>query len=244
MHNTAAPFDARPESLAGDNVIGTYVEAALAALTRALRAATVHLVEPRVTDPHRALRVLDKLAETLTGFAIGTIGGEVLRVVSIWFGDEVALSVRGALGDGWPGRVRHGQEPSTKYLDDADQRPLVDMLARRLYGTFCRAGYDVRSLLDTVRETVECRAPSRASWLAAMLGELARDETIERRLRDELAFGWQVYVAAITDKPFPSTTDRWARSRALWQAWQWQLVGRPVLTRSEHEAQGYILLVR
>lgn len=243
--STAAPLLAHVfESTAGDD--DEYVETAHAALTDALRTATAQMAEPRVADPPHAVRVLDRVTETLVGFAIGTVASEVLRVVRIWFNDEVAAATRRGLRADWPAVLRGGGglDLSPKYLADADARPLVDMLARRLYVAFCLASRDVRVLLDVARNAIERHAPNRVRQISPILAELAPAETIEDRVGAELVFGWQVYSAAITDRPFPSTEGRSARSRSLWEAWRAQLVGRVPAPRTSEQASGYIVLVR
>jgi hypothetical protein len=59
----------------------------------------------------------------------------------------------------------------------------------------------------------------------------------------ELTFGWSMYLAVLAGTALPPRGQRSARSQALWLAWEHQLLGRPALTRSEHERAGYIMLV-
>lgn len=211
-----------------------------ATLARVLDQAIAGLIEPRVTDPQRALEVLDCLVETIVGFAIGTIAGDVFRGVRTWFGDETLGALRERLGAGWPRACRHGVALDRAYLDDADKRPLVDELAKKLHVRLCRMTRDVLDLIDAVYSSIE---PTRRHLLTVMFDLLAKQENLETRLLAELTFGWSMYIAAIAERAFPPRDNRTARSQALWLAWEHQLGGSPVLTRDETEAAGYITLV-
>jgi hypothetical protein len=246
---TAAIALAAPELPAPstERAIAAYLEAIERSLAGALRTAVDTLAEPRVTDPDRALHRLGCLVESLAGFALGSIAGELITGLRRWFGDDVAAAVAARVRTSWPTAARAPvASGETRYLADAQAqaRPLVDELASRLHVRFCRASIDLRALVATIEDVVAERAPDRPRSLAIMLDQLARDEARASRLAAELAFGWRVFVAAVTGKPFPATTDLCARSQALWLAWQHQLGGRPAVTRDEPQRAGYIMLVR
>jgi hypothetical protein len=220
----------------------SFVAVADTVLARALRQVTADLLEPRVSEPKRALEVLGRVAETLTGFAYGAIVGELVRGVRRWFGDEIATDVQRTITTacGTP-LVANG----VVYLADAHERPLVNELASVLHLRFCAMSRDVQALVAAVVAKVDRRAPHKQGLVAVMLDLLAKDDTIEQRIATELSFGWQVFVAIVTAKPFPSMDARTARSRALWQAWQEQHAQRTGALRDRDGSQqaGYIMLV-
>jgi len=212
-----------------------YCDVVEATLADVLRRGMRDLIEPRIENPQRALRVLDCLVETMTGFAIGTVAGDVFGGVRTWFGDDGLVALRRQLGS-WPHACRDATPIELTYLEDAAQRPLVNELANKLHVRFCRVSRDVRDLITAIEA-------ERLPVADAMFGLLATEENLERRLLAELTFGWSMFMAAIARRPFPSRENRTARSQALWLSWEHQLGGRPVLTRSEQEQAGYITLV-
>jgi hypothetical protein len=217
-----------------------YSDVIEATLARALRGGTRDLIEPRVDDPKRALAIVSCLVETLTGFAIGSIAGEVFGGVRTWFGDDELGALRRRLGSGWPVACTESVAAETPYLVDAANRPLVDELARKLHVRFCCMSRDVEELVAAVRSSV---APERGHRVGVMFDLLMKEENVEQRVVAELGFGWSMGVAAMAGRPFPSRQQRTARSQQLWLAWEHALCGAPVLTRGEIEQAGYIMLV-
>jgi hypothetical protein len=228
----------------------SFVAVADTVLARALRQATADLIEPRVTDPKRALDVLGRVVETLTGFAYGTIVGELVRGVRRWFGDEIATDVQRTLTMACAAPVTTN---GVGYLEDANERPLANELASALHLRFCAMSRDVQALVASVLALVDQRAPHKRGLVAVMLELSSQDDTIEQRIAAELAFGWQVFVATVTARPIPSTDARTARSRALWQAWHEQHAQRTATPtprerddsqqRDDLQQAGYIMLV-
>ncbi|MBA3502252.1 MAG: hypothetical protein M4D80_02835 [Myxococcota bacterium] len=189
-----------------------YLDAIGAALAGALREVGTTLHEPRAVNPDRARRVLGFFVDTMTGFALGAIANHVTSGIRRWYGDEGIAAMRGAL-HGWPARQRIATDGS---------------VVEQLHVQFCHLQKHARTLVEGV--------PARP-MTAVMLNMLAKEDTIQRRVADELARGWHVYTAAVTTKRYPTMTP-------LWQAWQWNLDGKPVLTRDENQRAGYITLVR
>jgi hypothetical protein len=222
----------------------SFVTVASTLLARALRQATADLIEPRVSEPRRALEVLGRVAETLTGFSYGTIVGELVRGVRRWFGEEIATDVQRTITTACAESVAASGLP---YLADAHERPLINELASVLHLRFCVMSRDVQALVAAIVAIVDRRAPHKRGLVAVMLDLLCKDDTLEQRIAVELAFGWQVFVATVTAKPTPSTDARTARSRALWQAWHEQQAQRTgtlaLRERSESQQAGYIMLV-
>ena len=217
----------------------SYADVIEATLARVLRKSTQDLVEPRLGDLQKAIRILDRLVETIAGFAIGTIAGEVFGGVRTWFGEETLLELRRQLGSAWPASCAQSGALETPYLEDAAERPFVDELARKLHVRFCRMSEDVQALLAAVDSLCE----SRRHRVGVMFDLLAKEENVEKRVQAELMFGWSMCIAAVTGHPLPTRQERTARSQALWLAWEHQLCGTPVLTRAEPEQAGYIMLV-
>jgi hypothetical protein len=198
----------RTES-APSNIQHDYLESIRGALAAVLRAVGPTLIEPRALDHDRARRVLGFFVDTITGFALGVIANHLLGGMRRWYGDEGVAMLRGAL----PAWRRVASEGS---------------VTEQLHVQFCHLQPLARALVEAVPAL---------PMTPAMLGLLAADDTIERRIGDELVRGWRVYSAAVTTKRYPALTP-------LWQAWQWQLDGKPVLTRDEITQAGYIALVR
>ena len=211
MVNEARRIESAPRNIEHD-CAECYLDAIGAALAGALREVGPTLREPRAVDPDRARRVLGMFVDTMTGFALGAIANHLLTGLRRWYGDEGLQLMRGAL-HGWPARGRIASDGS---------------VAEQLHVQFCHAQPQARALVEAV--------PARP-MTAMMLSLLAKEDTIERRVGEELARGWRVYCAAVTTKRYPAMTP-------LWQAWQWQLDGKPVLTRDEITQAGYIALVR
>ena len=199
-----------------------YVQSIEAALAGALRDVGPTLVEPRPANADRAVRVLGSFVETMTGFALGVIANHLTSGMRRWFGDDGVATMRSVM-HGWPAAT----DPVRGISNDA-RRPLVGEALAQLHVRFSLANQQARALVDAV--------PHR-SMTAMMLSLLAQEDTIQRRISDELARGWRVYTAAVT-------TKRYSALGPLWQAWQWQLDGKPVLTRDENTQAGYIMLVR
>lgn len=195
-----------------------YASAIEAALASALREVGPTLKPPRA-DPDRARRVLGHFIETVTGFALGAIANHLMSGLRRWYGDDGIASMRAAM-HGWPAHERSQVRLATIESEGS--------AAEQLHVRFCHVAKQARALIDAV--------PQRP-MTAVMLSLLAKEDDVERRIAHELALGWRVYTAAVTHKRYPQMSR-------LWQQWQQQLDGKPVLTRDETEQAGYILLVR
>jgi hypothetical protein len=199
-----------------------YLQAISAALAGALRDVGPTLIEPRSVNPDRAVRVLGSFVETMTGFALGAIAHHLTSGMRRWFGDDGIATMRSVM-HGWPAPV-----DAIDVVSSDARRPLVGEALGQLHARFSLANKQARALVEAV--------PNRP-MTAMMLSLLAQEDTIQRRIGDELARGWTVYTAAVTTKRYPALNP-------LWQGWQWQLDGKPVLTRDENTQAGYIMLVR
>ena len=209
MVTTALRTESAPSNIQHDSA--AYLESIRGALAAVVREIGPTLIEPRALDHDRARRVRGLFVDTITGFALGVIASHVLGGMRRWYGNEGehARSLRGAL----PAWQRTASEGS---------------ITEQLHVQFCHLQPLARALVEAVPAL---------PMTSAMFGLLAADDTIERRVGDELARGWRVYCAAVTTKRYGALTP-------LWQAWQWQLDGKPVLTRDEITQAGYIALVR
>ena len=74
------------------------------------------LREPRPRDIAHAVRTVELVAETIAGFAIGVVTGELVRGVRTWFGDEPARAVR-VIAASAPARRVFGIAPA-RFLDE------------------------------------------------------------------------------------------------------------------------------
>ena len=199
-----------------------YVDAVTTALAATLREVGPTLIEPRAPNPDRAVRALACFVETFTGYVLGTIARHLTAGMRRWFGDDGLATTRAAM-HGWPALPApievHGTDTA---------RPLAGELLAQLHVRFCAVSAHVRQLAGAIPE----RAMTRL-----MFSSLAQDDLLARKIADELARGWRVYIAAVTTKRYPELNG-------LWQAFVDQLDGRPVLTRDAVAEAGYITLVR
>ena len=186
-----------------------YLDAIGAALAGVVREVGPTLHAPRAADPDRARKVLGLFVDTMTGFALGAIANHLISGLRRWYGDDGVAPMRGAL-QVWQRIATEGT------------------ITEQLHVQFCHVRMHARALVEAV--------PARP-MTPVMFDLLAKEDTIERRVGDELVRGWRVYSTAVTTKRYPAMTP-------LWQAWQWQLDGKPALTRDEITQAGYIALVR
>jgi hypothetical protein len=110
-------------------------------------------------------------------------------------------------------------------------RPRIEIegdVIAQLHARFCLVVAQTRALALAV--------PARP-MTPAMLSLLAKEDVVHRRVTAALRTGWLVYGAAVTTRRYPPLDP-------FWQAWVHQLDGKPVLTRDEVTAAGYIALVR
>ena len=174
-------------------------------------------VGPTLQPPRRAD---PDRAHRVLGHFIDTMTGFALGAIA----NHLLSGLRRWYGDDGIAGMRaamHGWPAHERVVTEGD-------VAEQLHVQFCHVSKQARALIDAV--------PSRP-MTAVMLSMLAKEDDVERRVAHELALGWRVYTAAVTTKRYPPMSR-------LWQQWQWQLDGKPVLTRDETEQAGYILLVR
>lgn len=204
----ARRIESAPPNIELDSA-GCYLDAIGAALAAVIREVGPTLRTPRAPDPDRARKVLGRFVDTMTGFTLGAIANHLLGGLRRWYGDDGAAAMRGAL----PAWQRIQTEGT---------------VTEQLHVQFGHVQAHARVLVAAVPVQPMTKV---------MLSLLAKEDTIERRVGDELARGWRVYTAAVTTRRYPAMN-------AMWQAWQWQLDGKPVLTRDENQQAGYIALVR
>jgi hypothetical protein len=170
------------------------------------------LREPRPRETAHAVRTVELVAETIAGFAIGVVTGELVRGVRTWFGDELARAVR-VIAAAAPARRVFGIAPA-RFLDDADDRPLVDELGTRLQPRLRVAVADARAIVE---RAIAALPEARARTTVAMIERLTAESLARERIGDELAHGWTYACAVIEGAPLPEHGN--ARSRELWRAW-------------------------
>lgn len=210
-------------------------------LALALREGTSQLVEPRKITPD-ARKVIGGMVELLTGFALGTVAGGVFIGTRRWFSEEISTAVQRRFRPLAPvaGRLE------VPYLADADKRPLLNEFAGRLHMRFCYLTRSVSELMTALHDTVIELAPRQQGRIDIMLNLLAKEDDVVTRVRAEIRFAWEMFVAKAAGKPLPSQEGRTARSRALWEQWQGRaapVVALPDEDRSDAQRDGYILLV-
>lgn len=168
------------------------------------------LREPRTVHADRAFVTIGLVVETIAGFSIGLVTGELARAVRAWFGDELAARVRAA-----PHASRAVELRATRFLDDAARRPLVDELGLRLVPRLRIAVGDVRALAEHAARVVPA---DRERTMAAIFQRAPHTSLLEARLGAELRNGWAHACAVVEGTKLP-TIEGSSRSRALWQAW-------------------------
>lgn len=180
-------------------------------------AAALREVGPQLVMP-RAVNA-DRALRVLDHF-IETMTGLALGAIAA----HLTAGMRRWFGDDGVATMHaalHGWAPYEKVATDGTA-------AEQLHVRFSLASKHARALVAGI--------PARPR-IAAMFAELAHADAIRDRVAHELALGWRVYTAAVTTKRYPPL-DR------LWQAWVWQLDGKPALTRDDTALAGYITLVR
>jgi hypothetical protein len=206
-----------------------YLEVVHGQLARALRDGVSMVAEPRhVVGTARA--EMAKIVEVVAGFALGTVLGGLFDGVRRWYGADACRELQRRVTTSEAEQRGH---VDVRYLADGEARPLVDAFAARLHVRFARLERDVRSVVDAM-------AARDGSEVVLFLA--SREEDIERRVRAEIEFAWQTFVALVTRRPLPELTGRTPRSEAMWSAWRETVM--PVATmRDAAQAAGYILLV-
>ena len=186
-----------------------YIDFTAATFDRVVTTTVSPLREPIATDPAEALRIIGTVADTITGFAIGGAAAELVRSVRRWFGVDGRV-ITAALYAKRRSRPRLHTAPRARFIADADRRPLVDELGRRLQQQLRLATIEVRELVAATVELV--------SGDVAMFDRLIADSLLAEQLAAVIVAGWCHASAAIAHKPLPELAGT-PRTRALWRAW-------------------------
>jgi hypothetical protein len=206
-----------------------YVETITTSFELGVRDVVSGLREPVAEDPQAALRLIGLVVETIAGFAVGCVCGELERAARVWFGAEAAAVVRA----GVPMPRCRPLTDRAPFLVDADERPLVDEFGMQLRGRLRL----VLAELERFAAYVGTVLPrGREGEIAAMFARLGELTLLGERLCHELAIAWSCASAAIEGRPLDACGDS-PRSRALWRAWS-KLAGI-----SREPAQAYIAAV-
>lgn len=195
---------------------------------------------PRPPRVDRALYVVGLLAETLGGFAIGGAASELIEAVRAVNTDasgeraqqrrrisEVAIDADADAGE----RTR-----PRAVLADAEARPLVDELGVRLLpAVLCGRPTTHR----VARAIVGSVAPARA---VTVLASSAVIDAAVLRFADQIEYGWQTYLAALSGAKCPAIVHE--RSRDLWKTWLRRVRHeRPEAVEADARDLGYVLRV-
>lgn len=169
----------------------------------------------RIDDTGRALYVAGLLAETLGGFAVGGAASELIEAVRAANTDangerasqrrrisEVAIDTDSQAGE----RTR-----PKAVLADAEARPLVDELGVKLLPAVLCARSTIHRVARAIVSAVE---PARA---VEVLASPAVIEAAALRFADQIEYGWQTYLAALSGAKCPAIVHE--RSRELWKTW-------------------------
>ncbi len=213
-----------------------YLNSIAATLELVVTERVTPLREPLAVRPEKAFQIIGLVVETIAGFAIGSVAGELARGVRRWFGAEgetLATFVRSHVP---PGPRARPFAIACRFLADAETRPLVDELGARLQPRLRLATTEIRALVEGIVERVA--DPS------AMFDRLIAESMFGDQLAETIDHGWRCACAAIEDAPMPELAGS-SRSRALWHAWS-ELAGmsKPAPASGALEAAGYITLVR
>lgn len=234
-------------------LVDQYISATFARFERVLVDQLPALVEPQVSDPARALRLVDALVETLVGFAVGSTFGAVAMAVRRSFGTPVKVALDDTiarLGRGAPlaAVVDTRQAPHFFAPDIAARRPLLDTVGGQLQSRLCHAAAEARRHVLQLHTAIARVAADQVSYFASALTLLVDDDSAAIAFADHLGFGWAHYVAAIHGGAAPqlASAPRWQRARALWGAWLTRVAGTPVLaalTQEQVVAAGFVMRI-
>jgi hypothetical protein len=240
-----APLPARPH----EEPLERYLNAAMDTAQRAALTAVRALREPRPpADPIAALRTVERLAESLTGFAVGAALLPLAQRLSRAGGPEVKAAIRQSLAAlaGPDGPAALTVPPPTSYgpqaprfLADADQRPLVDELGARLCARLPLARGDGRALLRQLFTAAERAMPESAQTLAVALHAVLDDVSpIAERVAPAVHQAWQHAISVMHDRPILT---------GAWAPWSRCAAGLPEpkaeLTAADVVAAGYVMRV-
>ncbi len=217
-----------------------YTAAIALMFERNIVAAAPELREPTTDEPARARRILALLVETLSGFAYGTVAGQLARGAGRWLGAEYARFVRTAP---IPLRPRIRNPNHDVWFARALAHAPLDLGQELELALETRLALTVRELAELARD-LEAPLPDELLPSAAtMFSELSRDSGFEDRLAREIGVGWEYACAAIERRP-ATPLEISTRARDLWETWS-RLAGMPIAepVRDPVRSGGYIALV-
>jgi len=200
-----------------DEAIEAYVSAISCSLLRTVAAAT-ELDEPRVCyDPIRALWVIERYIDSLSGFALGIVAASIARGARTWLGDGEDRAVIAALA----ALAERGMSDDTGVVTMGRwferDTSLVDALVPWLHSRTCALAGEIRALVHAVREAIPA---DRARALAVMFVRLRNDTLVAERFSGELRTGWQHVLAVLAG-------ERGTSDSPLWQEWSRRVCGEP-----------------
>ncbi|HEU0031379.1 MAG TPA: hypothetical protein VFQ53_12150 [Kofleriaceae bacterium] len=216
-----------------DGALERFVATSFRQLDRRVRVTLATLVEPRVSDPARALQRLQRLVETLTGLAIGGTLGALATAIRRGFDATTTAAVDRELA-----AIAHHLAPAClplagstmPFLADADRRPLVDELGQRLHRRLGHASRETTELATRLVAAIDT-VP-----LVRCLDRLADDPLPADRFADHLTRGWAALSALVAGTP-------WHDDGRPWQAWMRRARGEreaQTTTQAALVAAGYI----
>jgi hypothetical protein len=222
-----------------------YVTAAMDLAQRTLLSTVRTLREPRSPiDPMAALRTVEQLMEALTGFTIGAVLLPAVQRLRQAGNAEVRTAVQRTLQSfaapcGPAALPVHAPPPGPRFLEDADQRPLVDELGRLLCARVVLARLDARALLRQLVTAAEKSNPAAPSLIAVALHAALDDvPTLAERLGPAMQEAWAHAAAVIDGRP---------RRSGAWAQWSRRAAGLPEpkaeLTSHDVVAAGYVMQI-
>ena len=240
----ASPARAVEESL------DRYVSAAMDLIQRTALQRVRGLREPHCpADPIAALRTVDRLAEALSGFLVGAALQPMAQRLRQAGGPEVRSAMQQALesmasADGpaaLPVHVTVADPP--RFLGDADARPLVDDLGRKLCARLMLARHDLRALLRQLITAAERAHTGSATMIAstlavaihAALGDL---RWLAERVGAAVTEAWDHAAAVMRKQP---------RLGGAWAQWSRRAAGLPEpraeLSTADVVAAGFVMQI-
>ncbi len=242
--SVALPPATAPTAL--DDLLERYLATSMELAQRAMLAAVRSLREPRAPeDPIAALRTVARLAEALTGFAVGVAILPAAQRLRQAGGAEMQQAVQEVLaalaGPGGPALlvVHPPRERGPRFLDDADRRPLVDELGQTLCARLVLSHCDARAVLRQLVTAVERAHPGASSMIAvaihASLSDLA---WASERLSPAVHESWAHAIAVMHSHPILS---------GPWAPWSRRAAGLPEpkqdLTETDVVAAGFVMRI-
>lgn len=236
------------------HTIDTYVSAAFERFERILVAQVPLLSEPRTEDPRKAFRLVQRLTETLVGFAVGSAIGTIASAMKRQFGTAApaidAELRRIASGMGVQGTVELPIRIPRFFANElvAAEKPLADDLGGRALVRIRQVAADARRHLAALAKV----CGDRAGAFVMTLELLAPDETTAMAFTDQLATAWEVFRQRLGAKPTvrslaptPQDAARFARAEATWQ--QFGAAASPkaatLTTHDEVVAAGFLMQI-